>query len=132
MANIKLRLSIHTIDRSIDITSVANQLPNEGLKTIYRIGESSNKNINKESSIDYIYYFNEIDSLDECNKLVIKEWSKHQFLLKDLTSTSFKAYILFEFDMDNCEVFPEIIFKADFLNLISFAGIELQLYFYPK
>jgi len=133
MTNIKLRLSIATQKEEEDIFVISKRLPQSNLEKIYIKGEKAGShNFYKESCINYVYSFNSITSIQEVNDFFIQQWNEHQVFLKNLLENFYEAYLLYEFDMDNSDVFPEMIYKKDFIAFIALIGIELQLYYYPK
>lgn len=132
MADINLRFGIYTEDEAEDMELLSRKLPQVGLNSMHRKGEKSNlSNYYKESSIGYVYPFASITSLEEVNDYFVQQWKEYQTVLKKLLDGVYEAYLLYEFDMDNSDVFPAMIYEVKFLKFLADTGIELQLYYYP-
>ncbi len=132
MADLKLRFSIYTENDDQDIDLIAQKLSKFALDKIYKKGERSTKShFYKESSIDYVYSFDSITSLEEVNNFFIEQWREYQAVLKKLLDNDYEAYLLYEFDMDNSDVFPGMTYEVEVLRFLADTGIVLQLYYYP-
>lgn len=132
MANLKLRFSIYSEDETEDISLLQKELPQQYLENVYRKGEMYKHHLQKESALDYVYFFKNISSIEQVNLIFKKQWNSYSIILNQKLTSTYKAYLLYDFDMDNSSIFPEMIFKKQFLEFLSNTGIELQLYFYPK
>lgn len=126
MSNLILRFSLFSYDDSVDIYSVARLMPKDNIEQVYAKGDMHGKKLRNESSIDYLYSFREVNSVDDfCNEFV-NEWTKFSICLKQFNLSS---YILFEFDLESGG-FPELVFPKAFTSFIAEHNIELQLFFY--
>ncbi len=129
MANLVLRYSLYSVKEEIDIIEIAKRLPKENVKGIYRLGEKKGKYFSKEHAVDYIYRYQNINSVSDICRIFFNDWQQYSSIVKELHLNGFESHLLFEFDIFDSN-FPEFYYENKFLSFLANIGAELQLYFY--
>ena len=134
-ANLTLRYTLYSYQEDIDIFNVSEKLPSRNREGVYALGTEKGKRrkfITKQHTIDYVYQYQDISSINEVCQDFYHLWSPYKKIVKELhINGEIKSFLLFEFVIKDFD-FPELCYENSFLFFLAEMGIELQFYFYTS